>query len=207
MNLSNSLTYGRLKLAYSKKGYKFFDKPYDMNVFGIRSCNVLSGFFDDLVGIAYMDTNKNEHLFLAAATTDPSEKWLLAPLNPSGCAILCEGQYRSAYKIGIHGRTWKGGGYKALEQCNLMRYIRDNTRDEFLDFDIEDTFTDNLKTNIHRASRYEIVDRIGSYSAGCQVIQDPKRFEEFIAICEVQPMFGHGNKFTYTLFSEIDFTS
>jgi hypothetical protein len=198
------ISYKRVKLRFEEKGYAFFTKPYDLNIFGVRSDNKIGGSFDDLVGIAYTDNSNTERLFLAEATTDPSDKWLFKPLHPKGTAIMLPGQYRRAYKIGIHGRTWASGGYKALEQINLMRYVRDNNQDNVLDIHGA-PFLDNLKTNIHRASKWEIVDKIGSYSAGCQVIQDPVDFELFISLCEDQVSHGLGNKFTYTLLEQYDF--
>lgn len=203
MNM-NALSYQRMQLAYSKKGYTFFTNPYDLNIFGIRSQNKKSGLFDDLIGIAYTGSAGDKKLFLCSATTDPSEKWLLKPLHPNGTAIVLEGQYRSCYKLGIHGRTWTSGGYPALEQVGKMKYVRDNNKDSTLDFD-SNSFWGILKTNIHRASSWEIVDRIGSYSAGCQVIQDPEKFRQFMVLCNLQKSAGWGDHFTYTLFNEKDF--
>lgn len=200
-----SIQYKNVKLRYETKGYKFFTGAYDLNIFGIRSNTKKAGEFDDYVGVAYLDDSGCERLFFAKATTDPGSKYLLNPLHTSGAAIMLLGQYRSAYKIGIHGRTWASGGYKALEQCNLIRYVRDNNKNNILGDEVTVPFVDNLKTNIHRANKYKIIDRIGGYSAGCQVIQDPVQFDAFLALCDQQPSHGHGDKFTYTLFEENDF--
>lgn len=200
-----SLQYKNIQLRYTERDYAFFTKPYDLNIFGIRSNTKEAGEFDDHVGVAYKDDLGAERLFLAKATTDPGSKYLLNPLHPKGAAIMLPGQYRKAYKIGVHGRTWASGGYKALEQCNLIRYVRDNNKNNILGDEVTVPFLDNLKTNIHRANKYKIIDRIGGYSAGCQVIQDPNQFEVLMALAEQQEQRGHGSYFTYTLFTEDDF--
>lgn len=197
--------YKNIKLRYEEKGYKFFTGIYDLNIFGIRSNTKIAGEFDDWVGVAYLDNSRCERLFFAKATTDSGAKYLLNPLHPKGAAIMLPGQYRKAYKLGIHGRTWASGGYKALEQINPMRYVRDNNKNNILGDSVTVPFEDILKTNVHRANKFKIIDRIGGYSAGCQVIQDPVQFETFICICEEQKTHGHGDFFTYTLFEENDF--
>ena len=105
-------------------------------------------------------------------------------------------------------RSWASGGYKALEQIKPMKYVRDNTKDTILDTAVKylvKKTTGVFKTNIHRASKNKIVDRIGSYSAGCQVIQDPNDFDHLIRLCEAQIRVIGVNSFTYTLLNENDF--
>ena len=201
----NSITYSRVKLKFSEKGYKFFTDPYDLNVFGIRSNFKIAGDFDDLLGIAFIDNEGCEKLFLFNATTDSGAQYLLNPLHPKGAAILMTGQYPSAYKIGVHGRTWSSGGYEALEQINPMKYVRDNNKNNIIGDSVTPIFSGVLKTNIHRASKWKILDKIGPYSAGCQVIQSPIDFEIFMSICKQQDIHGLGDKFTYTLLEEKDF--
>lgn len=201
----DQISYKRLKLIFSEKGYKFFTEPFDMNVFGIRSSNVVAGEFDDYVGVEYVNGDHDEKLFLFKATTDSGLKYLLNPLHLKGAAILLEGQHLGAYKIGIHGRTWASGGYEAMEQVSPMEYVRDNNKNNILGDSVAVPFSGILKTNIHRASKWEILDKIGGYSAGCQVIQDPEDFKVFMAICKQQIEHGLGNSFSYTLLNEKDF--
>jgi hypothetical protein len=132
-------------------------------------------------------------------------------MDKNGTAIMVPGQYKGAYTIGIHGRTWASGGYKALEQKAPMVYVRDNSKDERLDFELyrnpelfkNNRIVANLKTNIHRASKLESVPLIGRYSAGCQVFQKPEEFNEFLSLCEIAAR-QYGNSFTYTLIEERD---
>lgn len=180
------------------KGYVFFDKSFDMNVFGIRNSIQVAGDFDDIVGIAYRDERYREHIEFYQATTDPSDQYLLRPLNPKGTIAIVPGQYRQVYKLGIHGRTWASGGYEALEQIAPIKYIRDNNKDNILDMDNPE-FWGVHKTNIHRASKWNILDKVGPYSAGCQVIRDPKDFVSFLNLAKLQRQELGTDKFSYTL--------
>ena len=205
-------TIDQIKKTYDKRQYKYFlDKKFDCNVFGVRSLSNVAGKFDDVVGVFYKDYNEQEKIVCFKATTDPGTYWLSNPLNKDGTLIMLEGQYRGAYKIGIHGRTWASGGYKALEQIKPMRYVRDNNKDDVLDFNLSNDPKNIVKgvykTNIHRASKWQKIPLIGKYSAGCQVVQSIDDFKIFIEICERQIEEGIGNSFTYTLLNEknIDF--
>lgn len=193
--------------AYKKNNYKFFlDSKFDCNLFGVRSSSRKAGEFDDIVGVFYKDYNDRDKVFCFKATTDPGVHWLHNPLSKDGTLIMLRGQYRGAYKLGIHGRTWASGGYKALEQVKDMYYVRDNNKDETLDLslsnDPKNIFKGVYKTNIHRASKWQKIPLIGKYSAGCQVIQSIDDFNTLIEICERQIEEGIGNSFTYTLFHE-----
>jgi len=191
------MTYKILKALVEREGHKFFDKgSFNVNIVGVRSKNTKAGKFDDMIYVAYRSKGQ-EILFEAKATLDPGSKYLLSPLNSKGTAIIAPGQYRGAYKIGIHGRSWKSGGYKALEQKNTISYYRDNNKDKCLDR-FGNKYYENGKTNIHRASKWKIEELVKGYSAGCQVIQNYNKFQKFMYICEKAKAI-HGNSFTYTL--------
>ena len=193
----------------SRKGHAFFESgEFNLNLIGIRSATSISDYFDDLFVVVY----KAQGLWrrqVYACTTDPGEHWLLNPLNRDGTIIMVPGQYRGAFKLGLHGRTSKLGPYDALEQVKPIDYVRDNSRDSVLHFELmkdpANIFSAIAKTNIHRASKWKRLLNIGKYSAGCQVIQKPKDFEALIGLCRAQINEKHGNAFTYTLLKEIDF--
>lgn len=193
-----------------RKGYAFFDKGvFNLNIIGVRSRSSESNKFDDWLYVIYRDQSFQWVMKEFTITTDPGKPWLLTPIaGTGGTAILVPGQYRGAYMIGIHGRSHKDGGYEALEQRKPMRYVRDNNRDAIVDTSLyrnnSAIFEANLKTNIHRASKYSIVRFVETYSAGCQVFQDPKQFEEFMYLCRQQRAIHNANTFTYTLLEECD---
>ena len=202
-------TLQHIQLAYKAKKYKFFSKgQYNLNLFGVRNIARKAGSFDDKIGVVYLDDSNKLCYHLWDGTTDPGGHWLQNPLNKKGTAIMIKGQYRGAYKLGVHGRTWASGGYEALEQVKPMKYVRDNNKDDVLDFSLadqkENIFEDVLKTNIHRASKWKLLQYIGKYSAGCQVLRSISDFNLLISLCKKQIKYGHGNSFTYTLFNRMD---
>lgn len=200
------MTIEKLKATYTKKGYVFDERENVVNLFGIRAMDSKSDKFDDTVGL-FVKTGGETKLLLFKATTDPGKNWLLTPMRKDGTAIMIPGQYKDLYKVGRHK------DYEALEQINKARYVRDNNKDATLDFKLYrdpkllrvHAFSDNIKSNLHRASQWKIVNLVGLYSAACQVIQDPKDFETILKYCKNQLANGWDNKFTYTLFEINDF--
>jgi len=200
-----------MTVAFQEKRYKLMHRGnYNLNIVGVRAENSKSNDFDDSIVVFYKENGKWTSKCYAA-TTDPGKPWLLSPMDPNGTLILVPGQYLSAFAVGIHGRTWKSGGYTALEQVRPMRYVRDNNKDAVLDFDLYRDrsqfsihgFTSNPKSNIHRASKNVIARFVETNSAGCQVIQRPGDFDEFIDLCQMSATI-YGNSFTYTLLEERD---
>ena len=192
----------------AEKRYRVFSGgKFDLNIVGIRSVNSKSDSFDDLLCVLYKDNDNDWVLEKFACTTDPGKHWLTNPLNKKGTLIMVPGQVRGAYELGLHGRTGSSP-YEALEQIKPMLYVRDNNKDNILDFKLIDLKSNWIrgifKTNIHRASKWKTLLGIGKYSAGCQVIQSPKDFERFLSLCHLQVKHGHGSSFTYTLINETD---
>jgi hypothetical protein len=118
-------------------------------------------------------------------------------MNVKGTAILCPGQYRSAYKIDKHR-----GKYEALCQRGAPLTVwRDADRDSM--HDMEDTTIDvgYFGINIHKAGRDS--PRVDKWSAGCQVFKNDGDFAEFMTTAHAaRDRFG--NSFTYTLLEEKD---
>jgi hypothetical protein len=176
-----------------------------LNIFGIRDTCFAEDTFNDYIAVAYEDDLCQFKVDLYKGTTDPAIHYLRSPLNKNGPIIMLEGQYRGCYKIGIHGRTGNFP-YEALEQIGGMEYVRDNNKDNVLDIDPSKKIKGVFKTNLHRCSRHKIVRYIGLYSAGCQVIQNPKHFDELMVTAKRQVSLGWGDKFSYTLFNIKDFS-
>jgi hypothetical protein len=201
----------QIKAVLDNKGYEFFTQGcYNINIIAVRSENSQSNEFDDLLYQVYKDEGNNWIIREYACTTDPGKHWLLNPLNVKGTLITIPGQYKKSHKIGYHNRSkGKSKMYVALEQINPMLYIRDNTKDSKLDFSLMIDSTNhikgNFKTNIHKASSYKLLPFVNKYSAGCTVLQDPTKYNEFINVCKMQKEFMLGDKFSYTLIEEKDF--
>jgi lysozyme len=195
----------QVRTAMEKQGYKIFDgrdssgnkRNFDLNIFGIRTLNSTPGAFDDWLGVFWMNWDTDDWEYhIWNATTDPGQYWLTNPLNVRGTAILTEGQHRSCYQIGLHKSK-----YEALVQSKPLKVYRDNDRDEVLDR-MPDTIQRGMfGINIHRASADHRSIQVGKWSAGCQVVADPRDFARLMDLCELaEDMWGP--TFSYTLLAE-----
>lgn len=186
----------------------FTSGDYNLNLFGIRSSDNTAGTFNDLLGCAYK-VDGQWHVRYWAATTDPGLYYRENPMNVKGTAILCPGQYRSAYVIAKHKSS-----YDALCQRtggDPVTVWRDANRDDVLDYE-GPTDTGFFGINLHASSSNpygETRDRdddaaVGKWSAGCQVHATTTGFREMMALArkqiEVHPTWTE--RFTYTLLDE-----
>lgn len=180
-----------LKEVLTKKGYPIKTGEWELNIIGIRNDNAQPNSFDDTICVLFKDHYGDDTLVAFSCTTDAGLYWLLHPMNVNGCIIMKEGHYPDVYKIGLHK------GYKALEQCGNIRYVRDNNKDAVLDFDSNNEVVGNFKTNIHHASMPEKSTIVDKWSAGCQVIN--KGWLEFLELCKQSVLITEKNRFSYTL--------
>lgn len=190
-----------LEVAVKRLGYNWFEKGnYNLNIVGVRNMDTnyqITDKFDDLLTISYkVDGLWHTHKF--AATTDPGKHWTENLINPDGAAILVPGQYKGAYKIGMHQ-----GKYKALKQSKPVRVFRDDNRDECFDLDDNRIQEGIFGINIHRASSYTTSTQIGKWSAGCQVIANNKNFDKLMDLADKSSALW-GDSFTYTLITSHD---
>jgi len=184
-------TIEQIKKAFIKKGYDLRTGEYELNIIGIRNDNAKPNSFDDTLCVLFKDEYGDDTLLCFPATTDPGTYWLKHPMNVEGCAIMREGHYPYAYKIGLHRK------YKALQQIGNIHYVRDNDKDNELDFDAPKKVVGNYATNIHHADEAEKSVLVDKWSAGCQVLQ--KGWHEFIELCEKSRLITETNLFDYTL--------
>lgn len=165
-------------------------KPYNLNIVGFRNPTSRPNYFDDTIAV-YFKTGGVWTAKYYAATTYPGTPALLNPINRKGAAILVPGQYIGAYKLGEHK-----GKYLALVQDKPVQVYRDNDRDSAFDKKAETVESGLFGINIHRASRMN--KWVSMSSAGCQVIQQPEDYSEFMNLCKASALHW-GNSFTYTL--------
>lgn len=227
--LGDKITFDNLIKVARRKGYKVFtndSRPYNLNIWGIRNDEQQAGKFDDKL-VVFWNTPDHWDGLVFDCTVDPSDHYLLNPIHSLGTAIIKPGQHESIWQMGKHR------GYDALVQRKPITVIRDFNKDSILDFKpriltgltktikannqgghttkwhtaggelyhIEDTGYFGI--NLHRASKWQIVKTIGLYSAGCVVIQDPKKYERLINICK-SAVANWGNSFTFTLITKKD---
>jgi hypothetical protein len=186
-----------------EKNYKIFDNgiPYNLNIGGIRTNDMNPNKFNDWIYCFYKDEAGEQQFHCWPATTDPGLYYLRYPLYKKGTAILAPGQYLECWRLGLHN-----GKYKALVQTGNVKVYRDANRDDKYDYDESTAEWGLFGINIHRASKWGVVNYINKFSAGCQVIKDPEDFGELVEVCEKSLKY-FDNKFSYTLIEEKDFYS
>jgi hypothetical protein len=195
MKIMKKITFTSVYNALKRSGYKVFEidtKPFNLNIIGIRNDNRIPNSFDDFIVVIWK--NKGQWSFnIHEATTDPGLYYLNHPLNPTGTAILKEGQYLDCYQLGLHQ-----GKYKALVELLPLTVIRDFDKDNYLSFNSGREETGLFGINIHRANLTGKTINVNQWSAGCQVFADSIQFQKFISICEKAEKYW-GKLFTYTL--------
>lgn len=183
----------KMKSLFKKKGYELNTRPYELNIVGKRSAQGQPNRFDDEIHVFYKTRVLNWEYHIFKATTDPGTYWLKHPMNWQGTAILAEGQYKNAYKLGLHR-----GQYLALVQIGKVEVIRDFNRNNSLDFISGKKVNGYYGINIHRASLRGTTKFVDKYSAGCQVFANISDFNKFLEMCKKHRGL-YGNKFNYTL--------
>ncbi len=183
----------RVKSILRSNGYRLHTRPYELNIVGVRTRSTKPNRFDDEIHVFYKSKPLKWEYHIFKATTDPGTYWLENPMQPQGTAILAQGQYVNAYRIGLHQ-----GKYKALVQAAPVTIIRDYDRNAKLDFFNGRKDTGLFGINIHRAMAQGKTKFIDKFSAGCQVFQDVADFDRFMALCDKHSSL-YGNQFTYTL--------
>lgn len=186
----------KMKAIMRHRGYKLFDRPYELNIVGLRSKSTIPNQFDDEIHVFYKVSTLNWHYHVFKATTDPGTFWLRQPMQPQGTAILAQGQYIDAYQLDYHQ-----GKYLALCQRKKVKLIRDYNRDAVLDFNNGRISIELAGVNIHRANQTGTTKSVDKNSAGCQVFENANDFALFIKLCQKHKSL-YGNHFTYSL---IDF--
>lgn len=184
---------------FKKKKYAFFTQgQYNLNIIGVRaSGKQITNSFDDVLVVVYKTPNGKWTRNVYQITTDPGRYSMINPVNNRGCAILAPGQYRGAYKIGVHR-----GKYNALCQAKPVKVYRDNNKNEVYDWDVNTLDEGMFGINIHKAGAYS--KRVDTWSAGCQVFANSNEFTSFMILCKKQIASGFDNSFTYTLVKEED---
>ena len=189
------LAISRLIKRMKELGYVVFEEgQYNLNLVGIRSKDRMSNTFNDWICCFYKDETDTWKFHEWKATTDPGTYWLKNPGRVEGTAILCEGQHRAAFTLGLHH-----GDYECLVQCIPVRVYRDADKDSTLDLvNPEFTFSG---IHIHRANPSRESTVVDQWSAGCQVLANPSDFSEMMSLYK-KSAAKWGSKITYTLLEE-----
>lgn len=190
------------------KQYQIYDTPtidWNLNIIGIRTVNPTPKKFDDTLAVFHKFRGIWE-IYYYHITTDPSIYYLRHPIAAAGTAILKEGQYKGTYQLDIHKRGKAGAHLALCQRLQPVTVYRDNNRDDNLNLIATKTQTGMFGINIHRGplSSNLNVDN-WKFSAGCHVFADQRQFSDFLLKCKAGEK-AFGNKFTYTLLHQRDFT-
>lgn len=170
-------------------------KIEEINLFGVRNKERLKdSVYNDTIGLF-----TNDFIILAKGTTDPSAYYIEThPINKNGTAIMCLGFHENIWVVDKHGkaqvtalcnRRWKG--------CRKQRVRRLDTK---FNYNKQGIFTGYYSCNFHPASKYNLSDHIGKWSAGCIVTRDYSEFQEFMRIVLNSKM--KKKKFSFFLFDK-----
>jgi len=231
MTLRELVKPGRLINYARRNGYRIFDSTtnYNLNIWAVRANNQEAGRFDDIQVVFWKDGLGWEYEVFNC-TTDPSDHYLLNPINPRGTAIVKPGQWRGLWELGYHRSNHN---HPALIQKEPIVVIRDFNKDIILDYytpgnlgafekDVirndahgytmrwKDQFGNIVYKedkgyfgiNNHRAALGYIAKKIGLYSAGCIVQNDTKKYNEVFIPLIKRAIHNWGNSFSFTLVTQ-----
>lgn len=195
-----TINFETVRNVCKKKKYDFWADRGLYNVFigAIRTESQIPERFDDIIFIMFKDKLGKEVTYQYACTTQPGIYYLKNPLTLDGTAVMIPGQYKGVYSIGRHKN------YTALRQSKPIKFNRDNDKDNKAEINNGKIIEEVIYANIHRANSNFASILVGKWSAACQVLADPKDFNEFMDICKKSATI-YGNSFSYTLFDEKDF--
>jgi len=162
------------------------------HLIGIRSKADKPNEFDDLFYLCDNLTGKKGSFLQLTGTTNPGTSWLSNVMNLKGCAVLIPGQYVDCWSLGKHH-----GKYDAWVQVKPISVFRDNNKD----FKSDESGIPDIGLfgiNVHRASETAISKFIDKWSAGCQVMNNPKEYDVLIDLSKKSGL----RFFTYTLLKE-----
>lgn len=189
-------SYEEIEALYEQHNYRFFKGEYALNLFGIRRGYETVNEFNDVLGVAFTDSFGNDVTIFHEGTTKPGLYYLKNKLGgKGGTAILIPGQYLNCWKIGKHN-----GKYDALRQNgSVFKVWRDGDSDGR--FDIGGKEYDNVTgLNMHTTSFINDIQKVGAYSAGCQVRQNHQDHRTIMGIIFRSYERWNNPLFSYTLF-------
>ena len=192
----------QLIAAAKKVGGKLVQKPWHLNIIGLRTQDTKANTFNDVIFVLFKQGGEWV-LMQFGATTDPGTYYREAPINVNGTAIVKPGFYPNVWKVGMHR-----GRYKALVQRGPITVFRDDDRNAELDIVGMTEDTGYFGINLHRANANIESKQVDRWSAGCQVIACPAEYQIFMSLVNKHCMcFGNAADFSYTLITEVDYNN
>ncbi len=194
-----ALTFDEVKEVTKEHHHVWWEGVYNIFLYGIRSRGLEVDMWNDVLGVCYIDGFGNKINLMHSATTKPGLYWLKKKMgNINGTAILIPGQYRGCWKVGEHK------GYTALVQRgSIFDVWRDGDADGQFDYNGK-VYHDVTGLNMHTESDQRVTEKVGAYSAGCQVREFDKEHFAVMGLIE-HSLSRYENSFSFTLFEDRDF--
>jgi hypothetical protein len=159
--------------------------PRDVNLISVRHGKNTPHQGDDLLYAAWREVAGGSWTVRVwPCETEPGIPYLAKPMNTKGTAILAPGQYRKAWRRGLHR------GRPALVQVRPVRVFRDADRDAQIEIDPNTLDEGLFGINIHDVRTYAEL-------AGCTGLLGP-HLTELLAVYDMTAAL-YGPEITYTL--------
>lgn len=177
-------------------GHVIFTRgSYNLNLIGVRTASREANKFDDWMHVVFRDDSGEWVDMTFRITTDPGTYWLENPSRTEGTAILCPGQYRGVWELGLHR-----GQYEALCQTGApVSVYRDSNRDDILNMSANTIMDGWFGINGHKAG--DDSTQVDKWSAGCQVFANDADFAVFMSLIH-KSIEEYGDGFSYTLLED-----
>lgn len=158
-----NIQYDIIKSLYKDIGFPLREKPFEVNLLGIRSAKV-AGKYSDTICCFFTNRNNDIYWRQYPASTVPTGYWLLNPLNKKGCAILATGYHKDIWVDGLHNGKHPG----FLQRGGNVTIFRDRSADMNIDLDPNSKEVGMFGINMHRYWSSDL--KTDKSSAGCQVL-------------------------------------
>ncbi len=179
--------------CFDLRDYAYATEVGALNLWGIRGPVREAGAWDDIIGATRV-VDGREELYAWQATTDPGRTYLRKPLHERGTAILAAEQHVACWRRGLHR-----GKHPALRQVAPMLVHRDDTQDDLLQ-EVGPPGAELVGINLHATWSQRLPEVVGPWSAGCQVIRNPRDLDKVLDLVRDHERAGHSTRITYTLF-------
>lgn len=183
-----------VKQILKAKGYRVYQRPWELNIVGFRGRHLRSNAFDDWLIVFYRNDAGKWVYHHFRCTTDPGQFWLDNPMHPQGTAFLKANQYVDSYALGFHKAS-----YEALVQVKPVTVIRDYDRKGLFNW-VQSGYPDtgHFGINIHRSTENGTSVVVGDYSAGCIVLASSADYDLLMKLARIHKSL-YRNRFTLTL--------
>lgn len=193
-------TYDQVKNAVEKLGFKWFLKPFSLNMIWERTSYHATNIFDDLLHVCWVDEKGVKYILSLPATTKPGLTGsLFEPVTVKGvtgtAVIMAPQQVLGGWEF--HDTFDEFSDYPYFRQILPVDYWRDGDKDKEID-KVQEQDDQIFGTHVHRMSQTGTYGsgQVNNWSLGCVGAPEPE-FKKMLPI--VRKSVGlYGNKFTQT---------